>query len=287
MTKTGFIGLGFMGGPMARNLLNADVELMVFDIKPEAMTECVANGAKAAESVSDMAGCDTVFIIVNTGQQVEEVIFGETGLVKGVAGSHDLTVVVMSTISPNLIRDLNTRTSGKNITLIDAPVSGGPIIAELGQLSFMLGGDPDKIDTLTPFLEIMGKDIFKIGALGTGLAVKLINNIVALNNAYVFTEALSIGVESGLDVEKIVEVMGASSGKNWCTDNWDMFKQFMSMVLSEPSFHLTAEKDIETAIEWAREMKIDTPALPQVLSIVKSSQGVSETLRQELAATTG
>lgn len=282
MAKTGFVGLGFMGGPMARNLLNAGVDLTVFDIKPEAMTDCVVLGAKAAESVSDMAGCDTVFIIVNTGQQVEEVIFGETGLLKGVTGSHDLTVVVMSTISPNLIKDLDARTSSKNITLIDGPVSGGPIIAELGQLSFMLGGDPNKIDTLTPFLEIMGKDIFKIGALGSGLAVKLVNNIVALNNAYVFTEALSIGVEGGLDVEKIVEVMGASSGRNWCTDNWDMFKQFMSMVLSEPSFHLTAEKDIETAIEWAREMKIDTPTLPQVLSIVKSSQGVSEKLQKKL-----
>jgi len=135
-----------------------------------------------------------------------------------------------------------------------------------------------------PYLEAMGKDIFKIGALGSGLAIKLVNNIVALNNAYVFTEALAIGVQGELDVEQVVQVMSASSGKNWCTDNWEIFKQFMSLVLGEPSFHLTAEKDIETAIEWAREMGIETPALPHVLSIVKSSQGVSETLQQKLLA---
>jgi len=279
----GFIGLGMMGNPMAQNLLKAGHELVVFDISPEAAQKCADLGATVAGSISDMAQCEIVFIIVNTGAQLNQVLFGDAGLIDSLQEGHKQTIVVMSTVSPRVIKEIHASINNSKVTLIDAPVSGGPIIAEMGQLSFMIGGaDTETMDILRPYLEAMGKDIFTIGDLGSGLAVKLINNIVALGNAYVFTEALTIGVEADIDIDRIVEVMSASSGKNWCTDNWDMYKAFMSLILTQPSFQQTAEKDINTAIEWSRDLGLDIPSLEHVRSIIQSSLGISDQLKEKL-----
>lgn len=284
--NVGFIGLGMMGNPMARNLLKAGHKLVVFDLNPEAVQKCADLGATVATALPDMASCRIVFIIVNTGAQLNEVLFGDNGLVASLADGNKRIIVVMSTISPMLIKDIQQRISNSDITLVDAPVSGGPIIAELGQLSFMIGGaDSESMKVLRPYLEAMGKDIFTVGGLGSGLAVKLINNIVALGNAYVFTEALAIGAEANLDIERVVEVMSASSGKNWCTDNWEMYKAFLGLILAEPSFQQTAEKDIDTAIEWSADMGLDIPTLQHVRAIVKLSAGIPDQLKARLFST--
>jgi 3-hydroxyisobutyrate dehydrogenase-like beta-hydroxyacid dehydrogenase len=279
----GFIGLGMMGNPMAQNLLKAGHELTVFDISPEAVQKCADLGATVAGSIADMAQYEVVFIIVNTGAQLNQVLFGDAGLINSLQEGHKQTIVVMSTISPKVIKEIHASINNSKVTLIDAPVSGGPIIAEMGQLSFMIGGaDTETMVILRPYLEAMGKDIFTIGDLGSGLAVKLINNIVALGNAYVFTEALTIGVEADIDIDRIVEVMSASSGKNWCTDNWDMYKAFMSLILTQPSFQQTAEKDIDTAIEWSKDLGLDIPSLVHVRSIIQSSLGITDQLKEKL-----
>lgn len=284
--NVGFIGLGMMGSPMARNLLKAGHKLVVFDLNSEAVQKCADRGATVATALPDMASCRIIFIIVNTGAQLNEVLFGDNGLVASLADGNKRIIVVMSTVSPMLIKDIQQRISNSDITLVDAPVSGGPIIAELGQLSFMIGGaDSESMEVLRPYLEAMGKDIFTVGGLGSGLAVKLINNIVALGNAYVFTEALAIGAEANLDIERVVEVMSASSGKNWCTDNWEMYKAFLGLILAEPSFQQTAEKDIDTAIEWSADLGLDIPTLQHVRAIVKLSAGIPDQLKARLFST--
>ncbi len=281
--NVGFIGLGMMGNPMARNLLKAGHKLVVFDLNPEAVQKCADLGATVANALPDMASCRIVFIIVNTGTQLNAVLFGDNGLVASLADGNKRIIVVMSTVSPMLIKDIQQRISNSELTLVDAPVSGGPIIAELGQLSFMIGGaDRESMEMLRPYLEAMGKDIFTVGGLGSGLAVKLINNIVALGNAYVFTQALAIGAEANLDIERVVEVMSASSGKNWCTDNWEMYKSFLALILAEPSFQQTAEKDIDTAIEWSADLGLDIPTLQHVRAIVKLSAGIPDQLKAKL-----
>ncbi len=284
--NVGFIGLGMMGNPMARNLLKAGHKLVVFDLNPEAVQKCADRGATVATALPDMASCRIIFIIVNTGAQLNEVLFGDNGLVASLADGNKRIIVVMSTISPMLIKAIQQRISNSDITLVDAPVSGGPIIAELGQLSFMIGGaDSESMKVLRPYLEAMGKDIFTVDGLGSGLAVKLINNIVALGNAYVFTEALAIGAEANLDIERVVEIMSASSGKNWCTDNWEMYKAFLGLILAEPSFQQTAEKDIDTAIEWSADLGLDIPTLQHVRAIVKLSAGIPDQLKATLFST--
>ncbi|MCB1845795.1 MAG: NAD(P)-dependent oxidoreductase [Halieaceae bacterium] len=283
---TGFIGLGMMGNPMAQNLLKAGQGLTVFDLRPEAVQPCARLGATVAESIAQLAACEVVFIIVNTSAQLNEVLFADDGLVHHLPAGEKRTIVVMSTVAPAVIKAAQERIDNRDITLIDAPVSGGPLIAESGQLSFMIGGaDAATMDRLRPALEAMGKDIFTIGGLGTGLAVKLINNIVALGNAYVFTQALGIGAAAGLDIERVVEVMSASSGKNWCTDNWEMYKAFMGLILAEPDFQKTAEKDIATAIEWSVELGLDIPALQHVRAIVESSAGIPDQLKATIFST--
>ncbi len=277
-----------MGDPMARNLLQAGYQVSIFDVRADRVEKCRALGAIAVGSAAELAGCDLVFIIVNTADQLNDVLFGAGGLIGNATPGHRQTIVAMSTISPNEIRSIEHRIGSGDVTLVDAPVSGGPIIAELGQLSFMVGGaDADTRETLAPYLDAMGKEHFYLGDLGSGLAFKLINNVVALGNAYVFTEALGIGVEAGLDIERIVEVMSASSGRNWCTDNWEVYKQFMSLILTEPSFQQTAEKDIDTAIAWTRDMELDTPTLQHVRAIVASSLGISDKLKARLEAGAG
>lgn len=283
--SAGFIGLGFMGNPMAQNLLKAGLELTVFDINAGAVKTCADMGANVATSAAQLGQCEIVFIIVNTAAQLEEVLFGDTGLIGGIPRGQDRLIAVMSTVSPAVIRGIQARIDNEAIKLLDAPVSGGPVIAELGQLSIMIGGtDPATMDRLQPYLAAMAKDVFTIGELGSGLAVKLINNVVALGNAYVFTEALAIGAAAEIDIERIVEVMSASSGRNWCTDNWEMYKAFMSLILDQPAFQQTAEKDIDTAIEWSRELGVELPSLEHVRGIVKGSPGITDQLKSRLFA---
>lgn len=281
--KVGFVGLGMMGNPMAQNLLKAGHGLTVFDVNPEATQQCRELGATVAVSLSEVGQCDLVFIIVNTAAQLDQVLFGQQALIDSREKGRGQTLVVMSTVSPKTVTEALGRIGDGDVRLVDAPVSGGPIVAEMGQLSFMIGGaDSETMAILQPYLDVMGKESFPIGDLGSGLAVKLINNVVALGNAYVFTEALGIGAEAGLDIGRIVQVMSASSGSNWCTDNWDIYKAFMSLLLTQPSFQLTAEKDIDTAIEWAQELGLEMPSLRHVRSIIRSSVGITDKLQVEL-----
>jgi 3-hydroxyisobutyrate dehydrogenase-like beta-hydroxyacid dehydrogenase len=285
MGQIGFVGTGMMGSPMACNLVKAGFAVMVYDVRPEATRDCVALGAKPARIVSEMAVCEAVFVMVHSGPQVEEVLLGEQGLLKGMQPGQTLLAVIMSTISPHLIRKLAQTTAPKGLTLIDAPVSGGPILAQMGVLTFMIGGDEALADTVKPCLKAMGNNLFYIGPLGMGLAMKLVNNIVGITNAYVFTEAVKIGHAGGLDLKRAVEVINASSGRNWCSENWEMYCQFVGIVLKDASFSDTVIKDIKTAIDWAGELDLSSPILKAALAVVEAGVDVPEDLHRKMLAT--
>jgi len=285
MGRIGFVGTGMMGSPMACNLVKAGFEVLVYDTRPEATKDCLALGARPAGKISELAGCEAVFVMVHSGPQVEEVLLGEQGLLKGMQPGQKLIAVIMSTISPQLIKKLAQATAPKGLTLIDAPVSGGPILAQLGALTFMIGGDEAVLEAVRPCLKAMGNNIFYIGPLGRGLAMKLVNNIVGITNAYVFTEAVKIGHAGGLDLHRAVEVINASSGRNWCSENWEMYVQFVGIVLKDVSFNDTAIKDIKTAIDWAGEMDLSSPILKAALAVVEAGVDMPEDLHREMLAT--
>jgi 3-hydroxyisobutyrate dehydrogenase-like beta-hydroxyacid dehydrogenase len=244
-------------------------------------------GARLAEVASEMAGCDVVFIMVNSAHQVEDVLIGSQGIVKGMKKGQKLTAVIMSTISPTFIKKLAVITQPLGFTLIDAPVSGAVILARKGSLSFMIGGERDVVDSLGPYFRAMGSNIFHVGALGSGLAVKLVNNMVGITTAYIFTEALKIADADGLDLNKAVEVINASSGKNWGSQNWGMFVDLVGAVRNDASFKITCIKDINTAADWGKELLLNCSKLKAALSIAEIGMDVSDELYTNMLSSAG
>ena len=153
--RIGFVGLGVMGEPMAVNLLRAGFRLEVWDVRREPVNALAAQGATAVDGLGDLFGCDAVIVMVNTDAQAREVI-GE--LISG-TGERPGAILSMSTILPSTIRELGVGAGSAGIDLLDAPVSGGPIVAQLGGLAIMVGGDRARFDEARPAFEAMGGTI--------------------------------------------------------------------------------------------------------------------------------
>jgi len=288
MKQIGFIGTGMMGSPMACNLLKAGYDVLVYDARPEATKDCLALGARSVGVASEMACCGVVFIMVNSGPQVEDVLTGGHGLSKGMKENQKLTAVIMSTVSPTLIKKLAVVTQPMGLTLIDAPVSGGPILAQTGKLSFIIGGEEAMVESIRPYILTMGPNVYHVGATGMGLATKLINNIVGITNAYIFAEALKIGNKGGLDLKKVVEAINASSGRNWGSENWEMFVNLVGVVRSDIAFKNTCIKDVETAIAWGGQLGLeDSPILKAALAIAEAGMDVPDDLHNKMLLSLG
>lgn len=285
-SKLGFIGLGMMGDPMAQNLLKKGFNLMVYDIRKEAMEKVTALGAKIAESPSQLACCDVVFIIVNTSSQVEDVLLGDRGVFEGVRDNQILKVVVMSTISPVVVKEIASITASKNLTIIDAPVSGAPVGAQRGTLTFMVGGPADIVEYIRPYLQAMGKQIFHVGPLGSGLAMKLVNNMLSITSLVVFPEALKIGLKTGLDIRTMVETIRASTGSNHCSDQWEIYLGLLSILMKDPEFHEIFNslliKDIQTMLELAKGLEYESPVLKALFSMIRTGVESTGIINEEL-----
>lgn len=270
MRTIGFVGTGMMGSPIAANLIKAGFDLVVFDAVPNAVDECVSLGARRPDSIAEMASCDIVFIIVKSGAQVREVLLGPEGLAEGMTHGRQLTAVIMSTVSPSLVKQLALTVLPRGLKLVDAPVSGGPILARMGKISFMVGGDVEAVKPVLAILSVIGSQTFHVGPLGSGLAMKLVNNLVGLTTAQIFTEALKIGTAGGLEINQIVKVVNASSGRNWGSENWAMFVNLMQMVGKDSSFKETITKDMNEVMDWAEELHIQSPVLRAACALVES-----------------
>jgi len=207
MTDTvGFIGLGNMGGPMALNLVKAGFELVVHDINPARLAPLVAAGATVEASAEAVAAkCHRTICMVETTDQAESVILGENGIIQS-AKQGDI-VLCMSTIDP-----LAARLGAKGVTMLDAPVSGGTHGAAAATLSVIVGGLAETFAASEDLFHAMGKNVFHVGGLGHGLAMKLINNMLGQIATVAIAEALVFGKKAGLDPQKIYEVVRVSTG---------------------------------------------------------------------------
>ena len=146
MQHLGFVGVGMMGAPMAANLLGNGFAVTAYDLRPEALAPLVDQGATAAEALADLTGCDAVLVMVNTDAQAREVVGALIALLR----DRPRPIVCMSTILPSTIRELGQTAAAAGITLIDAPVSGGVIVAQMGALAIMAGGDAALFEELQP-----------------------------------------------------------------------------------------------------------------------------------------
>jgi 3-hydroxyisobutyrate dehydrogenase-like beta-hydroxyacid dehydrogenase len=282
MERIGFVGLGVMGAPMAANLLEKGFGVTAHDVRRKAVEQLVSRGASAAGALEDLVGCDGVIVMVNTDAQAREVIESLIPLLHERPGP----IISMSTILPATVRELGETAAAGGIGLLDAPVSGGPIVAELGGLAIMVGGDPGLFEEARSVFEAMGSAIRHVGPLGAGLTLKLINNMIAISAAPLVLEALRIGLAQGMDLPTMVDVIKASSGNTWITAEWDRAKLFLEFALRDPSqlegLVETGLKDMELVASSCAAAGIEAPLLHHSIRALKE-QGV-EGFRSNLTA---
>lgn len=206
MQRIGFIGLGIMGKPMARNLLKAGYPIVVYNRSRPAMDALVADGAALADSPKAIAQqADVVISCVSDSPDVEAVALGNNGVIEGAKSG--LLYLDMSTIAPATARKVYTALKAKGIDALDAPVSGGDIGAQQGTLSIMVGGDESAFQRALPILQAMGKNIVYIGEAGAGQVTKACNQIVVALTVQAVAEALTLAKKAGVDVARVREAL--------------------------------------------------------------------------------
>lgn len=216
--RIGFIGLGIMGQGMARNLLRAGFDLTVWNRTASKMDPLVAEGAVAAGDPADLARqCNIVITCVSDTPDVEAVVLGEEGAIHGL--QEGSLLIDMSTISPQVTREIASRLAEKGAHMLDAPVSGGSEGASRGTLSIMVGGEVEQVNRAMPVLEAMGRAITHVGGHGAGQTVKLVNQILVVVNMLAVGEALLFAQAGGLDLQKTLDAVTQGAAGSWMLSN--------------------------------------------------------------------
>jgi 3-hydroxyisobutyrate dehydrogenase-like beta-hydroxyacid dehydrogenase len=245
--RIGFVGLGAVGGPMARRLLQAGHSLSVYDIAPAAVTALAGAGAEVCESACEVADvAELVLVSLPSPDAVADVA-------RKLAGGSALRVYVdLSTTGPEVAEAVAELLGTAGVGVVDAPVSGGTAGAESGQLTVMVAGAPESIAIARPVLELLGSRIFVVGDRpGQGQAVKVINNLMSACSVAITAEAASLGVKAGLDPATLLEVVAASSGSN--TSAAQKFPAYVLTRNFHQGFRLNLmAKDVRLCLSEAR-----------------------------------
>lgn len=216
--RIGFVGLGIMGQGMAKNLLSAGFELGVWNRTASRMTPLLEAGATRAESPSALASrSDIVITCVSDTKDVREVVLGKDGIIHGAQPGS--LVIDMSTISPQATKELAAHLQEKEISLLDAPISGGSEGAANGTLSIMVGGDAVQVERAMPYLKAMGKSITHVGPQGAGQTVKLVNQILVVGTMLAVSEALIFAQAGELDLQKTLDAVTQGAAGSWMLSN--------------------------------------------------------------------
>lgn len=274
----GFVGVGLIGAPMARSLVRNGFTVKAHDRNSEALDKISEYGAIACDSLELFHDVDVVIIMVNTMEQVEDVVM----TLMNILPEHSKTpLVIMSTVSPDRIIALRKTLDdlGRTETgILDAPVSGAPLLAEAGKLSLMAGGEKALFNRIKPVLLSMGdkEKIFYMGDLGRGAAMKLVNNVIGISVGVNVIEALSLGQKKGLKPDEMARVINASSGKTFFTEQWPLTKKMFDMVLRDTTYSAksalftTGLKDLETAKAWGQADHIEIPCVENAIGQIKN-----------------
>ena len=276
MANVGFIGLGNMGGPMAKNLVSAGHSVKVFDLVPEACAELEAAGASIAADTAEAAqGADYIVSMLPAGKHVAGVYLGEEGLLARLDSS--VTVLDCSTIDAATSREVGAAASAAGIGFMDAPVSGGVAAAAAGTLAFMCGGEADTFEKAKLVLQDMGKNIFHAGPHGAGQVAKGCNNMLLAVHMLGTCEALEMGARNGLDPAVLSEIMLASSGRNWSLEVYNPYPGVMETAPAsnnyQPGFMVDLMvKDLGLAMEIADSSNIENKMGKLAQAIYKAHQ---------------
>jgi 3-hydroxyisobutyrate dehydrogenase len=218
LTSLAFLGLGTMGASMAANLVKAGFRLTVWNRTPGREEPLAAMGASVASTPAEAAsGAEILVLCVSDSPDVEAVLFGPNGVAEGVrTGS---LVVDCSTISPAATRDFGRRLGADGVALVDAPVSGGSEGARNATLTIFVGGEADDVERARPVLAALGPTITHVGPLGSGQAVKAVNQVILAGTYLGVAEGIVLALKAGLDVPQVVQALGGGAAQSWVLAN--------------------------------------------------------------------
>nr|WP_321262624.1 2-hydroxy-3-oxopropionate reductase [uncultured Sphaerochaeta sp.] len=265
--RIGFIGLGIMGKPMAKNLIKAGYSLVVNDINKEAVAELVASGAAEAASAKEVASqSDVVVTMLPNSPHVQTVVLGEGGVIEG--AKEGLVVVDMSSISPIVSREVAAELAKKGVVMLDAPVSGGEPKAIDGTLAIMVGGPEETFKVVEPILQVMGGSVTLVGEIGSGNTTKLANQIMVAANIAGMSEALVLATKADVDPEKVFKaIRGGLAGST-------VLDAKAPLVLDgnfKPGFRIDLHiKDLQNALDTAATVKTPTPLSDSIIGMMRS-----------------
>lgn len=269
----GFIGLGIMGKPMCRNLLQAGYPVVVYTRTKSKIEEMVKEGAQGAETPREVGEkSEVVITMLPDAPQVEEVILGERGVIKGI--ERGKIVVDMSSIDPLSTRRIGEVLVSQGVEMLDAPVSGGEEGAIKGDLSIMVGGKKEVFEKCLPIFQVLGKTITYVGELGSGEMTKLVNQIIVAVNLAALGEAFTLGAKAGLKAETMYQAlrggMAGSKVMDMKVPRWEE-RNFA------PGFKIDLHlKDLKNALVTAQEMKVPLPFTSLVKQVMIALSGKGE-----------
>jgi len=269
--KIGFIGLGNMGEHMATNIARAGFDLTVYDIRSEPLRALEKLGAKVARSPQEVGErCDIIETIVVNDAQVEEVLLGKDG--GGVlAGARPGSIMVIhSTVHPKTCQRIAALAKDKNVGVLDAAVSGAESGARAGTLSLMVGGDPALLEICRPVFNVIGKNIFHMGEVGMGEVAKLANNLMAIVNMQSTREGLRLARRAGIDEQKMLEVVKASTGNSWAVQSWEAMRQTAAQYTTGPKgMAQVGYKDVSLAVAVGHDVGVSLPVAALVSQLME------------------
>lgn len=255
--SVGLVGLGAMGGPIARNFVNSGQPLIVRDADAASQQRFLDSHPSAVGTTdfADFAKCDVVVLVLPTSDIVDAVVLGEGGLLSQLqAGS---TIVDMGSSIPDRTQKLAGIAAEQGVRVVDAPVSGGVGRALKADLAVMAGGDADVVAEVLPLLRATGTAIIHVGPVGSGHAAKALNNLLAANGLVAAAEAMLVGRKFGIDPATLLSVINASSGRNQATET--KYEKFVLSGTFDSGFAATLmRKDIGIALDLARSQDVST-----------------------------
>ncbi|MBP1763679.1 MAG: 2-hydroxy-3-oxopropionate reductase [Firmicutes bacterium] len=265
--KIGFVGLGIMGKPMAKNLLKAGYELVVCDVVKAAVDEVVAAGAQAVATPKEVAEQTNVIItMLPNSPHVKQVVLGENGIIEG--AKPGATVVDMSSIAPLVSREVAAKLAEKGIELLDAPVSGGEPKAIDGTLSVMVGGKKEVFDACYPIMKAMAGSVVLTGDVGAGNVTKLANQIIVAINIAAVSEALVLAAKAGVEPELVYNaIRGGLAGSTVL----DAKAPMMMDRNFNPGFRINLHiKDLNNVLETSHEVGVPLPLTAAVMEMMQA-----------------
>ena len=267
MKKIGFIGLGIMGCPMAKNLLKKGYSLTVYDIVPEKVDELVEAGAKAGSSNKDVAEKSEIIItMLPNSPEVKEAVLGKNGVLDGARPG---TILIdMSSIAPLASKEVAERVKQKKVVMLDAPVSGGEPKAVEGTLAIMVGGPAETFDQVRDILSVMGATVTRVGEIGSGNTTKLANQIIVALNIAAMSEAMVLATKAGVDPKKVFEaIRGGLAGSA-------VLDAKMPLALKgnfKPGFRIELHiKDLANALDTAHQLGVPVPLSSVVMEVMQA-----------------